>query len=100
MQLLIGYYNGWKTNPANGHSVALSAPSSRMLRVELGEMLMFASGNVSLEVSTIPNTGAAHLVAPLPMYKTVVPLRGDGTLELGLNATLNAVLIVEIRSMI
>ena len=82
------------------HSVTRDSAPVRRVRVELGEMLMFASGNVSLEVSAIPNTGAAHLVAPLPMYKTVVPLRGDGTLELSLNATLNAVLIVEIKSTI
>lgn len=98
IHLLLGYYNGWKSDPATGHSVALPALPWRILRVELAGMKVdtSATGSVSVKVSTIPDTGPARLVAPLPMYTRAVPLMSDGRLVLELNASLNAVLTVEI----
>lgn len=110
VQMLVGYYNGWKCNPATGKCIALAAPASRMLRVDLAgienvmdrnrvtrpQRLETAGGRARARIHMIPDTGSAPLPAPLPIYDGLVPVASQG-LALELNATVNGVFTVTIQ---
>ena len=114
VQMLVGYYNGWKCNPATGQCIALAAAPSRMLRVELagidtdrlrpfratqhGPQTNTAAGvGVRVGIQMIPDTGSAPLAAPLVIYEGVMPVASGGVLVLELNASANAVFTIQIN---
>ena len=100
-QLLIGYYNGYTCTPATGKCIALPALPSRILVVEVDGMdaNVNGTGSVRVNVAMIPNTGSAPLIATKKKETTILRLQTDGRLVLKLNASLNAVLVVQIEAL-
>ncbi len=76
VRVLAGYYNGWTSE--HGVAQPKAAPRSRMLRIQLhglGTPVLRRGGSLAMNVTVgvnidiIPNTGAAPLAAPLPLYQ-------------------------------
>jgi hypothetical protein len=57
------------------------------------------TGSVRVNVAMIPNTGSASLIATKKKETTILRLQTDGRLVLKLNASLNAVLVVQIEAL-